>query len=252
MACRYKVVGWLKKRFSTPAEADQFYFGRAPATPYGCDVATQTLSFTADGTQMALQMVQTQFSTGTAPVSMCVEETVPTESVSTLLNDHRYDDALEIVPKMSVKIALLKHGVHLPSDYLHMSLEAILQLKESERPNVLYDLAKGLGTLRADHSDVLFPRRRMPMGLLQYMTGFFLAEDKNQVRACTCVHMYMLTVYYPTLHVFTDLYRYLSVRMNIEFGCRHCMYTLARSGHVCIMGLCGMWFNVLKRNPKWS
>ena len=127
---------------------------------------------------------------------------------------------------------------------MHASLEATLQLKLSERPNVLYDLAKGLGTLRADHSDTLFPRERMPMGLLQYMTVFFLAEHKNQV-----CHFFDSGMYnYIIRHLV--LCRYLSVRLTTDISSRRCMYNLARSGCVYTMGLCEMSSNAPKLNTN--
>ena len=47
--------------------------------------------------------------------------------------------------------------------------------------NVLYNLAKGLGTPRLDGSDSRFPAKRMPMGLVEYATNFFVADKMQQV-----------------------------------------------------------------------
>ena len=55
------------------------------------------------------------------------------------------------------------------------------QLKHNERSNVLYNLAKGLGTPRLDGSDSRFPAKRMPMGLVEYATNFFVADKMQQV-----------------------------------------------------------------------
>ena len=72
-------------------------------------------------------------------------------------------------------------GVEVPSDFVELSAKAMVHLKESKRSNVLYSLAKGLGTLRCDNSDTRFPMKRMPLGLLEYMVNFFEAEEMREV-----------------------------------------------------------------------
>ena len=47
--------------------------------------------------------------------------------------------------------------------------------------NVLYNLAKGLGTQRADGSDSRFPTKCMPMGLIEYAAEFFANDNVRQV-----------------------------------------------------------------------
>ena len=46
-------------------------------------------------------------------------------------------------------------------------------LRHSGRNNVLYQLAKDLGTMRADESDYRFSAKWMPMGLVEYVADFF-------------------------------------------------------------------------------
>ena len=48
----------------------------------------------------------------------------------------------------------------------------IAQLKKSQHSNVIYNLAKGFGTMRQDGSDSQFPTQRMPMGLVEHMASF--------------------------------------------------------------------------------
>jgi hypothetical protein len=55
-------------------------------------------------------------------------------------------------------------------------------LHRAGRSNVLYLLAKALGTTRPDGSDSLLPISRMPMGLLEYMVNFFTASSIQQVQ----------------------------------------------------------------------
>lgn len=68
-----------------------------------------------------------------------------------------------------------------PQDFLQCSAAAMYQLAMNDRSNVLYALARGIGTMRDDQSDSRFPTKRMPMGLLEYSANFFLADNINQV-----------------------------------------------------------------------
>ena len=72
-------------------------------------------------------------------------------------------------------------GVEVSGDFIELSAKAMVHLKESKRTNVLYSLAKDLGTLRCDESDTRFPTKRMPLGLLEYMVNFFEAEEMRKV-----------------------------------------------------------------------
>ena len=58
---------------------------------------------------------------------------------------------------------------------------AMLRLSEGGRTNVLYNLAKGIGTLRPDQSDSRFPIKQMPLGLVEYIAQFFAADNLQQV-----------------------------------------------------------------------
>ena len=70
---------------------------------------------------------------------------------------------------------------YVPSDFLVCASAGMKNLAESGRSNVIYKLAKGVGTKRQNQEDSLFPTSRMPMGLFEYATDFFLCENMNQV-----------------------------------------------------------------------
>ena len=59
-------------------------------------------------------------------------------------------------------------------DFLEVLSSAMVRLKAADRSNVVYKLAKGIGTGR-------FPVDRMPMGLVEYAVNFFTAESVNAV-----------------------------------------------------------------------
>ena len=70
----------------------------------------------------------------------------------------------------------------IPKDFLVLASSAVLRLSEKGRSNVIYNLAKGISTLREDGLDSRFPTQRMPMGLVEYTANFFfVADDLNQV-----------------------------------------------------------------------
>lgn len=73
------------------------------------------------------------------------------------------------------------HDLSVRHDYLQHSINAMRCLKESKRSNVLYSLAKGLATPRRDGEGSKFPTMRMPMGLLEYMVGFFDSDNIQKV-----------------------------------------------------------------------
>jgi len=55
--------------------------------------------------------------------------------------------------------------------------KATMQLNANGRGNILYKLAKGIGTLREDGQEPRFPIKRMPMGLTEYSADFFAADN---------------------------------------------------------------------------
>lgn len=73
------------------------------------------------------------------------------------------------------------HQVAVPKDYLILSLKAMKHLESSGKVNVLYELARGLGTMRRESTDSCFPTTRMPFGMLQYMVMFFNSEPNKSV-----------------------------------------------------------------------
>ena len=79
----------------------------------------------------------------------------------------------------AMSIAFSKHcndalNIDIPGDFLEVAAYAMVTLKQAQRSNVVYNLAKGVGTQRQDHIDSRFPVSRMPMGLVEYITNFLL------------------------------------------------------------------------------
>ena len=56
--------------------------------------------------------------------------------------------------------------------FLEVSASAMVKLKAGNKSNVVYNLAKGVGTNRLDEFESRFPVARVPMGLVEYTTNF--------------------------------------------------------------------------------
>ena len=69
----------------------------------------------------------------------------------------------------------------IPTDFLCMAAKGMHYLKVVNQSNVIYLLARGLGTMRVDGMDALIPAKRMPMGLIEYTFNFFTGNAVNKV-----------------------------------------------------------------------
>lgn len=116
-----------------------------------------------------------------------------------------------------------------PSDFLALSISAASHLKTSGHPNVVYGLVKALGRMRPDGSDSRLPVKRMPMGLLEYIIGFYNADTISEVCYTSCniikIHNY---------------YRYQDVLMTIVSGLQPCTVALGPNGSSFFVVLCGV------------
>lgn len=56
------------------------------------------------------------------------------------------------------------------------------RLKNHGRANVIYNFVKGYSKMRADGSDSLIPMSRMPMGLIEHVSNFFIADSLQEVK----------------------------------------------------------------------
>ena len=94
------------------------------------------------------------------------------------------------------------HDVDVPNDFLRLSVCAMQNLVAQGKLNVLYELAKGFGTMRPDQLDTCFPMMRMPFGMIEYMAAFFNSTPGSKVRCNKPVTHYtiiiLLQVFCPT------------------------------------------------------
>ena len=62
-------------------------------------------------------------------------------------------------------------------DFLQFSMLAMKHLQLCGRLNVLYHLAKALGTMRNDQNESLLPAKRISMGLIERCVNFFVLHQ---------------------------------------------------------------------------
>jgi hypothetical protein len=68
-----------------------------------------------------------------------------------------------------------------PSDFLELVARGMQHLRQKGRTNVIYSMAKAVGTMRSDGSDSLLPTARMPMGLIEYAVNFYTVSSVQKV-----------------------------------------------------------------------
>lgn len=131
---------------------------------------------------------------------------------------------LDLLSKLFSSYASNEMRLSVPDDFIALAARAMLQLMSSDRSNVLYNLAKAIGTIREDGSDSRLPTKRMPMGLIEYIANFFVADNLQSVS-----------------HIkITAWLGLLMLLWIIGFGSRQCIVILARSGLFYTMVQCGV------------
>lgn len=87
------------------------------------------------------------------------------------------EEQLDLLSQLFSHYAATNSSFIVPEDFLVLAYKGMKELQDGKRSNVLYSLAKTLGTKRSDGSDSLMPIHRMPMG----MCNFFSATQLEQV-----------------------------------------------------------------------
>lgn len=170
-ACRLKVISKYPKQFRSPADAERSYFGAEQPhldTPMDMDLPLQ-------------HVIKHGVSTQTDLSGAMSKPNQPENSFRTL-EAMSTDDQLQFMSNFLTKFANTHYDVHINSDFLKFFLDASRHLKECNRPNIVYGVAKAIGIMRPDGSDSRLPAKRMPMGLLEHMVNFFNADTYNKVR----------------------------------------------------------------------
>ena len=163
MACRFKVTGWLAKKFKSPRAAEAHY----------CELDKSSVSIHNN-------CVSVHKATTSASVQT---DDVDVSALTHLYTTLPVTDQMNVLSKLFSVYMLNNRCIDVPEDFLSYASNAMSRLRHSQRTNVLYNLAKGIGTLRADNSDSRLPTKRMPMGLIEYTASFFASDDLHKVYA---------------------------------------------------------------------
>ena len=115
--------------------------------------------------------------------SLCgVSIDVQTEDMEALALLHMFsklpeDMHLQTLSRLFSSYLSATSSVSVSEDFLCLAAAAMINLHNGGRSNVVYNLAKGIGTQRQDKSETRFPIKQMPMGLIEYVTEFFAVDD---------------------------------------------------------------------------
>ena len=109
------------------------------------------------------------------------------------------DLKLKILSKLFTSYMLSNCSLLVPDDFLSYAAEAMTKLKSSERTNVLYNLAKGIGKPRADNNSK-FPTDHMSMGLVE-CTASFYSDDLQKVFCVRKCHLLCHAILFHRYHV---------------------------------------------------
>ena len=165
-ACRLRVISKYPRQIATPKLAEEHYFGRTN-TSEEMDVSMCTGHVDAS----------TQTESYLPAASRTLDSTHSIKSAVSQLDESA---RLEIISEMFSAYAH-SQGISVSNDFLQLFLQATHHLKNCNRINVVYGLAKVIGTMRLDKTDSLMPAKRMPMGLVEYLVQFFSAKTLTKV-----------------------------------------------------------------------
>ena len=140
----------IKKQFSCPADAEKHCFGHQE----GEDIATSA-EHTGDSRELC---------TDGSGILVVYTNIAQISTAYDTLRALPNEDLLKMIASLFQDFALTNYGVQIPSDFLYLSVCAIQHLNQCGRSNVLYGLAKAIGTMRSDGSDSRLPAKRCQLG----------------------------------------------------------------------------------------
>ena len=221
-ACRLRIQSKFAKNFRTPIQAERHYFGMDTAEEEEiADVKVSTATQTSERDTLP------PITENPASFISCTQEAL-----------EKYPRSLQIqlITSLCQKYAEKEYDITIPEDFLTLFLKASQHLKSCHRSNIVYGLAKALGTMRSDKSDSRLPAKRMPTRLLKYTIKFFNADNVLDV------NQHFNTRYYHPNN------RFKVVRQTTDYGSPPCTAILVTSGATFIWDLCGVLSWLVKEN----
>ncbi len=174
-ACRIRVLRSLQQRFSTPEVAEQFF------TEQNKENLDSTEQSEGEGQQASPSYIEPVSSMNNSD-----EESISIQPVDMLqpsfqqVSRMKPEDQIQFISELFA-VYCSSQNVTAPKDFLQLAVKGMMQLQNAGRSNILYGLSKGLGTLRSDGSDSLFPCKTVVTGLFEHCVNFFSATYGEQV-----------------------------------------------------------------------
>lgn len=159
-ACRNKVLNKLRKKFVLPETAEVYYFPSSTQFVTESDVARKEQT----------DIVQA--------------EKTPSQ------HEHSCTSSKLLEAQIALSEYCATKEVTISCEFVQQLVAAMEHLKQSGRANVFTLLAKGIGTMRTNGSDSKFPVKRMPFGMVEYISKFFASDTLQQV-SNSFIHVYV-------------------------------------------------------------
>ena len=164
-SCRARIVVVLAKKFNSPKDA---------LAPMRENVPTGGDNQRSPYSPIAVEHLRSTTRSFLSSIAIVQED-----STMDTFHSLSSDDHLVVVSHMVSHIVSSKY---IPEDFIELALKSMHKLTSEGRSNVIYGLCKGFGKCRPGYpNECYFPTSRMPMGLLEYMVNFFIAEYGNKV-----------------------------------------------------------------------
>ncbi|XP_065893229.1 uncharacterized protein [Dysidea avara] len=188
-ACRSKVTLWLAKRYKSPKDAEAFYSDNFSPVPRPQVNAVVPVAVLPSGESVAVQT-----------------EALEPSTLIHLFSRLPVETHLQVLSRLFTSYVSAASSLTVPDDFLCHAAAAIVHLHENGRTNVLYNLAKGIGTFRPDKTDTRFPIKQMPMGLVEYIAQFFAADNLQKIRCPPDYRSWQQTMYSHFGHKWLSLH----------------------------------------------
>ena len=104
-----------------------------------------------------------------------IDSTVPSTDIAVhimeLLECYPREVQMSVISYLFQQHSRRHYSIAIPPDFLQLAVNASVHLKNRQRSNVVYGLARAVGLMRDDGLDSRLPASRMPMGLLEHIVN---------------------------------------------------------------------------------
>ena len=190
-ACRHQVSSVIKKEYKTLSEAEEdlginYFEEGLPATPNSSSCTPSTpVSSQQSKMSIPLSPVFSHSPYQPSKNHTCHGDVI--FSIMKLLSSMTNKLRTQLIQHLFLHFLSLQchddYKTFVPLDFLNLCCKSFNVLRENGKDNILYHLAKGLGTPREDGTGPRLPIHRMPFGLLNYNIRYFSSETVNKLKA---------------------------------------------------------------------